>query len=72
MSRGGRGHDAEDVRAVTAEDVPTKLALSEKERTEREKFEPEFFCKAEQGAIAQEAYFKWQLSYSILVRREVI
>jgi len=51
----------EDVRALTAEDVPTMVA-SEKERTERERFEPEFFPKAEQGATTQEAYFKWQLT----------
>src|SRR5215467_7811866 len=52
----------EDVRAATAADVPTMVALSEKERTERERFEPEFFRKAEHGATAQEAYFKWQLA----------
>ena len=52
----------EDVRAVTPADVPTMVALSEKERTQRERFEPEFFRKAEQGATAQEAYFKWQLT----------
>jgi hypothetical protein len=35
------------------------VVLFEKERTEREKFEPELFRKAEQGASAQETYFRW-------------
>lgn len=52
----------EHVRPATQEDVPRMVALSERERVAREKFEPQFFRKAERGAQAQTAYFNWQLT----------
>jgi len=55
------------VRAAVADDVPTMVGLSEREREEREKLDPEFFRKAEDGAPKQEAYFKWQLSQSHVI-----
>jgi GNAT superfamily N-acetyltransferase len=52
----------EQIRAATKEDVSKMVELSERERVEREKFEPQFFRKAERGAEAQTVYFNWQLT----------
>lgn len=51
----------EHVRLAAKEDVPKMVELSDRERTRREKLEPEFFRKAERGAEAQANYFNWQL-----------
>jgi GNAT superfamily N-acetyltransferase len=51
-----------NLRTASLEDVDAMVALSERERSEREKMEPEFFRKAERGGEAQAAYFKWQLA----------
>jgi GNAT superfamily N-acetyltransferase len=49
------------VRAAIAQDVPAMVGLSEQDRSKRQKLEPDFFRKAERGAVAQAAYFNWQL-----------
>jgi GNAT superfamily N-acetyltransferase len=57
----------EGVRAAVADDALTMVRLSEREREEREKLDPEFFRKAEDGAPKQETYFKWQLTQSHVI-----
>lgn len=57
----------EHVRQATAEDVQTMVALSERERSEREKLDLEFFRKAEHSGEAQAAYFNWQLTQSNVI-----
>jgi hypothetical protein len=52
----------EQAPAAIAEDVPAMVRLSERDRSAREKFEPEFFRKAERGGAAQAACFNWQLT----------
>jgi len=56
-----------NVRQATAEDVPAMVALSERERSEREKMDLEFFRKAEHSGEAQTAYFNWLLSQSHVI-----
>ena len=57
----------EQVRPASSEDVEGMVGLSERERLEREKMEPEFFRKAERSADSQAAYFKWLLPQNQVV-----
>jgi hypothetical protein len=52
---------ADNVRQATVDDVAAMVQLSEEERVERERMDPEFFRKAERSVDAQTAYFKWLL-----------
>lgn len=57
----------EHVLAAIAEDVPAMVGLSERDGSEREKCELDFFRKAERGAVAYAAYFKWQLTQAYVI-----
>jgi hypothetical protein len=52
---------AGDVGQATVDDVEVMVRLSEGERVERERMDPEFFRKAERSLEAQIAYFRWLL-----------
>src|SRR5437660_10445477 len=55
------------IRPASIDDVPAMVALSDRERTEREKFDPQFFRKAAGAAEAQSRYFKWQLQQANII-----
>jgi hypothetical protein len=57
----------EHVLAAIAEDVPAMVGPSERDGSEHEKCELDFFRKAERGAVAQAAYFKWQLTQAYVI-----
>lgn len=57
----------QNVRAATEADVPAMVAMSERERAQRENFEPEFFRKAARGAEAQAAFFAAQLTWKSVI-----
>ncbi len=52
---------ADNVRQATVNDIETMVQLSEEDRLERERMDPEFFRKAERSVEAQKAYFRWLL-----------
>ena len=49
------------IRAAASADVPAMVALSDRDRTHREKVDPEFFRKNAAGAQFQAYFFKNQL-----------
>ncbi|MHB8383509.1 MAG: hypothetical protein ACYDC3_14375 [Candidatus Binataceae bacterium] len=57
----------ENVRQASAQDVQAMVALSERERSEREKMDLEFFRKSEHSGEAQTAYFNWLLPQSHVI-----
>ena len=49
------------IRKAVADDIPAMVALSDRDRTHREKVDPEFFRKNAAGAEFQAYFFKNQL-----------